>query len=287
MKKLFFGLACLIGLMFFASCTQEVIDDIMAQKPTVEFVSGEGFISGNTGAYIGTQLNFKVRIAPNTSSESELAHFDFSITDLAGNTVFNENPEITNPASDSTFSFSFTPATASTYAVTATVTDKAGKSNVAMLTVDYVEPISESIGTYTGTITLSGHIKSNEIAGYQTYDQDMDPEELATTITIGSVGENGHVRATLDIDGTPVSLYGTMAEDGTITFDTFNFSKTINLFVDVTLNLTMELTGRIGEDDVLTLEGPANGSGKTQVFIAYLEVNFEGNIEGRLEKVAE
>lgn len=288
MKKLFFGLACVIGLMFFASCTQEVIDDIMAQKPTVEFVSGEGLFSGNTGVYVGTELNFKVRVEPNSGSLAELTHFDFSIADLAGNVVFNENPAIEKPAEENFFEFSFTPEYASTYAVTASISDKAGKANVATVVIDYVEPISEGIGTYSGTITLSGHITSNEIAGHETYDMDMDPEELATTITMGTVGEEGRVRATFDIDGTPVSLYGTMGEDGvTITFDQFHFNKTISLFVNVTLDLAMDLVGTLGENDVLTLTGTAVGSGKTQVLIAFLEVNFDGTIEGSLEKVAE
>lgn len=281
-------MACFIGLMFFASCTQEVIDDIMAQKPVAEFVSEDGYISGNTSVYFGEELNFKVKVAPNSGSESPLTHFDFSITDKEGVTVFNENPTILDPNGENVFEYTFVPENASTYLVTATINDEAGKTNIVKVVVDYVMPVVEGLGTYSGVITLSGHITSNEIAGQQAYDQDLDPEELATTITLGTVEDGNRVSATLEIDGTPVTLYGTMEEDGvTITFDEFHFNKTINLFVDVTVDLVMNITGEMGEGDVLTLEGTAVGQGKTLVAFVYLEVDFDGNIEGSLEKVAE
>ena len=285
MKKLFFGLACIIGLMFFASCTQEQIDDIMAQKPVVEFVSGEGLISGNTGVYVGDTLNFKVRVAPNSGSEAELSHFNFAITDATGATVLDENPTILKPAEENFFEFTFVPDHASTYAVTATVTDANNKANVVNIVVDYVEPVVEGIGTFSGLINIVGHVTTNEVVGY-TYDGDYNIDSLATTLTLGHVADDNRVSATLDIDGTPVTLYGTMGEDNTIDFDEFNFSKTITLGVEVTLDLTMNMTGVL-ENDVLTLSGNASGEGKTMIAIIEFKANFEGNIDGSLEKVAE
>ena len=284
MKKLFFALACVVGLMTFASCTQEVIDDIMAQKPEVEFVTGEGLVSANTSIYLGEELNFKVRVAPNSGSESELAHFDFSITDLTGATVFNQNPEFTNAAGENTFEFTFTPQAASTYAVIATVTDKAGKANVAKVVVDCVEPVLEGLGTFTGEIDILGHVSTNEVIGY-TYDNDYNMEGLATILTLGAIDENNRVSATLEIDGTPVTLYGTMVE-GIITFDEFHFNKTISITVDVTLDLVMNMTGVL-QDDVLTLSGTAIGAGSTMVTVLQITANYNGTIEGSLEKVAE
>lgn len=285
MKKLFFGLACIIGLMFFASCTQEQIDDIMAQKPTVEFVAEEGYISGNTGMYLGEELKFKVKVAPNSGSEAALSHFDFSVTDLSGDTYYNDNPEITKPNEENIFEYNLTPNYPSTFVVTATITDVNGKVNLVKVVVDYVQPVVEGIGTFSGNININGHITSNEIAGQQAYDQDYNLENLATTLTLGAVDEGNRVIATLEIDGTPVTIYGTMV-DGNITFDEFNFNKTITLFVDVTLDLTMNMTGVL-ENDVLTLSGNATGEGKTMVLVVEFKVNFEGNIEGSLEKVVE
>ena len=277
-------MACIIGMMFFASCTQEQIDDIMAQKPVVEFVSGEGLVSGNTGMYLGDVMNFKVRVAPNAGSEAELSHFDFSITDLTGATVFNENPAITDPTSENFFEFSLEPKYASTFAVTATITDKAGKVNVATVVVDYVEPVVEGLGTFTGIIDIIGHVTTNEVVGY-TYNDDYNIENLATTLTLGAVDEGNRVIATLDIDGTPVTLYGTM-NDGTITFDEFHFNKTITITLDVTLDLAMNMTGVL-EDGVLTLSGTATGSGKTQILVLELVANYEGTINGTLTQVTE
>lgn len=285
MKKFFFGLACFIGLMTVASCTQEQIDEVMAQKPTVEFVSGEGYIVGNTSVYLGTDLLFKVKVAPNSGSEIELAHFDFSITDLTGATVFNENPEITNPNGENIFEFTYTPTTPSTYTVTATVTDKANKTNVIMAVVDCVEPVIEGLGTYTGKVSINGHVSTNDILGY-TYDDDYVIDSLATTITLGTVDENNRVSATLEIDGTPVTLYGTMVE-GNITFEEFHFNKTITITIGITIDLAMNMTGVL-ENDVLTLSGTATGSGSTQILLATLSANFEnGVIEGSLAKVTE
>ena len=275
-------MACIIGMMFFASCTQEQIDDIMAQKPVVEFVSGEGLISGNTGMYLGDVMNFKVRVAPNAGSEAELSHFDFSITDLTGATVFNENPAITDPTGENFFEFSLEPTYASTFAVTATITDKAGKVNVATVVVDYVEPVVEGLGTFTGIIDIIGHVTTNEVVGY-TYNDDYNIENLATTLTLGAVDEGNRVSATLDIDGTPVTLYGTM-NDGTITFDEFHFNKTITITLDVTLDLAMNMTGVLA-DGVLTLSGTATGSGKTQILVLELVANYEGTINGTLTQV--
>ena len=284
MKRFFFALACVIGLMTFASCTQEVIDDIMAQKPVVEFVTEEGMVSTNTSIYLGEELNFKVKVAPNSGSESQLAHFDFSITDLTGATVFNQNPEFTDPTTENFFEFTFTPEAASTYAVTATVTDQAGKANVATVVVDCVEPVLEGLGTFNGTIDIIGHVTTNEVVGY-TYDGDYNMEGLVTTLTLGTVDENNRVSATLEIDGTPVTLYGTMTE-GTITFDEFHFNKTITITVDVTLDLVMNMTGVI-ENDVLTLSGTATGAGSTMVIVLQVTADYNGTISGTLEKVVE
>lgn len=285
MKKLFFGLVCFIGLMTFASCTQEQIDEILEQKPTVEFVSGEGFISSNTSVYVDTELNFKVRIAPNSGSEAELDNIDFTITNNEGVTVFNSTPEITDPAGENTFEFSFTPESASFYTVTATVTDKAtpeAKKNIAFITVDVAEHVIEGIGTFVGIINITGHVTTDEVAGY-TYDDDYNIENMITTITLGAIDENNRVSGNIEIDGTPVTLYGTM-EDGIITFDEFHFNKTITITVDVDLDLAMNIIGTL-EDDVLTLTGTAVGSGTSQLLFVSLNAEYNGVIDGTLEKV--
>jgi len=283
MKKLFFALACVIGLMTFAGCTQEQIDDIMAQKPTVEFVSGEGLISTNNSFYVDTELNFKVKIAPNAGSNQPLTNFDFSITNLNGNTVYNRKPEF-NASAENILDFQFTPTEASTYTVTATVTDQAGKVNVATLVIDIAQPVIEGIGTFTGALNISGHVTTNEVVGYS-YDDDYNMENLVTTITLGAIDDNNRVSATIEIDGTPVTLYGTMVND-VITFDEFHFNKSISITVDVTLDLIMNMTGILANDE-LVLSGTATGSGSATVLLVTVTANYTGDIEGTLTKVVE
>ena len=287
MKKLFFGMACIIGMMFFASCTQEAIDEIMAQKPVVEFVEGEGLTAANASVYVGTVLNFKVKVAPNSGSKSELVNFNFSITDLTGASMMDENPTIGDPNGDNYFEFTLTPDHASAYAVTATATDKAGKINIVKIVVDCVQPTVEGIGTFVGTMTLTGHITSDTVQGYS-YNQDEQYENIPMTIVLGSLEEDNRVMATFEIEGTPVSLYATKTEN-TLAFDPFEFTKSVTLVpFTVALNFTMNMEGNL-VDDVLTLSGNCTGAGtgSLSVFVT-IHVNFnDGVISGELTKSAE
>lgn len=284
-------MACIIGMMFFASCTQEQIEDFMAQKPEVEFVAEEGFISGNCGVYFGTELNFKVTVAPNGSSESELSSFDFSIVDQHGNVVFNQKPEFENPAGENTFTFKFTPEAASLYGVTATITDQAGKSNAAVLSIDYVIPVEPGVGVFEGTVNLTGHVTSNAVAG-QTIDETKTFENLATTITLGELNEEtNRLMATIEVDGTPVTLEATMI-DNEINFDRCIYYRTMPVeiggipFASLVLDLAVDLTATI-DNGVMTLGGTAVGSGKAYALITVLEANFDGTMDGVLNQVVE
>lgn len=277
-------MACVIGLITFAGCTQEQIDDLMAQKPTVEFVSGEGYISASNSYYLGTELNFKVKVAPNSGSESPLTNFEFSITDRSGATVFNSTPELTDPNGENFFELSYTPEVASTYTITAKVTDQATKVNMATLIIDIAQPVVAEMGTFNGTLNINGHVTTNEVAG-QAYNQDENFENLPVNIVLGAIDDNNRISATIEIDGTPATLYGTLEND-IITFDEFHFNKTISLVVDVTLDLVMNITGTL-ENDVMTLNGTAAGTGSALVLFVTLNANYDGTLEGTLTKVVE
>ena len=283
MKKFTFALACVIGMMFFASCDPEVVEEIMEQKPEVSFVSEDGYISSNASLLVGTDLNFKVSISPNSSSLSELVNFDFSIANVSGEIVYNRTPEIIDPTNENIYVFDDLPELpASVYTVSATVNDAAGKTNVAVLVVDYVLPIEEGLGTFVGTMNIQGHLYSNEIAGYETYDMDTVFRDIPVTLVLGAVDDNNHVVGTFYVDDNPVSLYGTM-ENNVITFDEFRFYKVINLFVDVQLEYVMNITGVL-ENDAIFLGGTAFGTGETQVLLAILTVTLDGTMDGYLEK---
>ncbi|MBO7083252.1 MAG: hypothetical protein J6W30_05350 [Bacteroidales bacterium] len=283
MKKLTFALACVIGMMFFASCDPEVMEEILEQKPEVSFVSEEGYISGNSSILIGTELKFKVAIAPNSGSLSELVSFDFSIANASGNIVYSRNPEIIDPSNENIYVFDDLPElSASTYTVTATVTDAADKANVATVIVDYVLPIEEGLGTFVGTMNIQGHLSTNEIAGQEAYNLDTIIPDIPVTMVLGALDDNNNVRGTFYVEDTPVSLYGTM-ENNVITFDEFHFYKVINLYVDVQLEYAMNITGVLNNDNI-SLGGTAFGTGQTQILLAVLQVTLDGNMDGVLEK---
>ena len=291
MKKLFFALACFVGLMTFASCNFE---EMMKQKPEVNFVTEEGYFAGNTNVYLGTELKFKVTIAPNEGSESPLAHVDIAITDLTGTTVFpdastNGNPTIADPYGENTLEWSYTPTVPSTYTLTFKVSDEAGKINVKTIAISVVQPVEAVHGRFKGELDIQGHLKSNEVAGFQAYDQDYEFKDVPFTISLGATNDQ-RIIATFDIEGFPVTLEGNLEgsiEDGTITFDHFHFNKTINLFVDVTLDLTMDVTSII-EGETITVSGTAAGTGTASVSYASLNVEMTNCvINGTLNKLAE
>lgn len=286
MKKILLSLTCLVTIMFFASCTQEQIDDFLEKKPNVAFVEAEGFISTNTSMFVGTELNFQIKVSPNAGSESPLASLSFEVMDnLSGETVFTDNPEITDPNGESLISESFTPTYASNYTITATVKDEAGKMNIATIIIDYVQPTSAEIGVFEGTLVLNGHISTiQEYVGYQ-LDQDLDPIDLPTSITLGSVEDGERIKATFVIDGSPVSLYCT--QDGeNLLFDEFHFTKTINIILDINLDFTVNATG-ILTGNTLTLTGETSGTGSVNIPVINPQVSMTGEISGTLENKAE
>ncbi len=284
MKKLFFALACVIGLTFFASCDPNAINDLMGQKPTVEFVESEGYISSNSSYELGTPLNFQVKISPNQNTQSPLTRLDFDITNAEGVSVFHDAPTITDPTGENVFTFSFTPEATSLYAVTATLKDEAGKLGVAAITVDYVESIVEEIGTFKGKLNINGRIVSDEpILGNQLNDT-IEIKDIVTEITMGYTA-NHKVRVSLNIDGTPVSVYCTQ-EGNSFVFDPFVFTTKVTVIAEINLELTASITGVL-EGDALTIQGLAHGSGRANIPATNITVTLDGEINGTLDKEVE
>ena len=275
-------MACFIGLMFFASCDPE----IMQQLPEINFVEGAGYLTHNTGVRIGTELSFKVTVAPNLGSESELSGMEFYITNADGIKVLDEHPTIDDPTDENTFIFTYTPDALSTYTVTASVVDQAGKTKTATIVVGCFEDVQAGeYGAFCGAMNLHGYVTSNEIAGYDAYQhKEIDINDVPVTITLGELNGN-NIKIGLDIDDSYVALEGLM-EDNTVTLLDVDFYKSINLFVSVAVHFTTNITGVI-EDDVMTLSGTAEGTGTARVIVTKLDVNFEdGTVEGELQKVA-
>lgn len=285
MKKILLALTCLVTTVFFASCTQEQIDDFLEKKPNVAFVEADGYISSNTSVIVGTELMFQIKASPNSGSNSPLAHINFAVTDINGQTVKDVNPTIEDPTGETVFTESFTTEKVSTYVVTVTVTDEAGKANIAELTVTYMNPVVAEIGVFKGKLAILGRVTTDGgiIPGTNPLDEPLDISDIVTRITLGSV-DNNTISAMIDIEGTPVIFEATQ-NGNDLVFDEFVFNKAINLYgVEIELNITVNMTGVL-ENDVLTLDGTASGTGIVKVLGINVHVNLiDGTITGELEK---
>ena len=285
MKKVLFALACFVSSFFFASCTQEQFNDFLEKKPNISFVEEEGYISNNNSVLIGTELSFKIKASPNAGSKSPLARIVFTITDINGKIVKESRPTIQDPTVETVFIESFTTDKASTYAITAAVTDEEGKVNIAELTVTYMNPVIAEIGVFKGNLAILGRVTTDGgiIPGTNPIDEPLDISDIVTRITLGSV-ENNKINAMIDIEGTPVIFEATQ-NGNDLVFDEFIFNKAINLYgVDIELNITVNMTGVL-ENDVLTLDGTASGTGVVKVLGINVNVNLiDGTITGELEK---
>ena len=285
MKKLAFALACIVGMMFFASCDPES----MEQLPEVSFVEGEGLISHNIGVRLGTELKFNVSIAPNTGSESELKSMEFFITNADNQRVLEVHPTIENPAGENVFEYTYTPEAVSAYTVTVKVSDQAGKTRTEVLAVGCFENVEAGeLGAYRGTMDLHGYVTSNEIAGYDAYQhEEIDVPNVPVTITLGELnGDN--VKVGLDVEDTYVAIDGKWnSENNTLTILDIDFYKSVNLFINVSVHFTTNITGVV-ENDVMTLSGTAEGEGTARVLVAKLDVKFEeGTVNGELQKITD
>ena len=288
MKKLFFVMACVIGMMTFTSCDPSAIDDLMKQKPEISLLQGEDLFTHNTGVRVGTELNFQVKVAPNSSSMSPIANVKFTVKDLNGNLLKSESPEFEDPSVENIFDFSFTAEDSeTTYVFTFTVTDQASKSNeiiVNVISSEVVEPIN---GIYSGLINLHGYITTNEIAGHETYNhEEKELNDIPVTIYFGETNEQGQAHIGIEVEDTYMSFWCPM-ESNTIDLNEFVYYQSVELFVNVVVAVTANIDCEV-EDGVMTLSGTAEGIGEATVLLAKLDVKLEeGTLEGTLVEVTE
>lgn len=281
-------MACIIGLMTFASCDPSAIDDLMKQKPEIALLPGEGLLTHNTGVRVGTELNFQVKVTPNSSSMSPIANVEFTVKDLNGNLLKSENPDFEDPSVENIFDFSFTAENSeTTYVFTFTATDEASKSNeivVNVISSEVVEPVN---GIYAGLVNLHGYITTNEIAGHETYNhEEKELNDIPVNIYYGEVNEQGQAHIGIEVEDTYLSFWCPM-EGNTIHLNKFVYYQSVELFVSVFVEITANMDCVV-EDGIMTLSGTAEGIGEAMVLLAKLEVTLEeGTLEGTLVEVTE
>lgn len=279
MKKLAALFACLIGVLFFASCEEQNFDDILAQKPSIAFLSGEGYCSQDGNYYVDTVLNFKVQATPNATSEAPLYGFNFSIDDLNGHNLVDTS--FTVDTDTLLFTRSFQTQKAGVYIVTATVTDTAGKINSAELKISLVDPTANEIAKYAGYVSIVGDITFDTTT---MPDQHVAQDSIPTLISLNRGTQENEVVAVVGIEGTPYPV--TCIQEGNqLSFESFHITRTLP-GANVELDMVISMSGTL-EGDQLTVNGPVTGTGDLNLFIMVLHADMTGQIDGVLEKVEE
>lgn len=135
MKKLALALVCLVSVAFFASCTEPVENP----EPSIEIVATEGFVQD--GAVIDVQgdttlVTFGFNVASNPQTKKMLSSLKVSVDD----------EELDNLSLSSLSNFTYNKVLAYTFTrdeiigtstITAIVTDEAGQTNTASITIKF------------------------------------------------------------------------------------------------------------------------------------------------------
>ena len=288
MKKVALLVAC-IGVLFFASCTEEVLD-LLKKKPQVEFVKDAEHPSDAYSIMVGESITFTVQIAPNEETNAALKEFIFTIKNPSDNdaVVFEDRQTITEDLyATHVFEETFTATETGNYTVTATVKDENDAENVAAVYLDCASPIVDEIGTFKGVLKIAGGLTvDNPLTGPA--ELSLDATDVDVTVTLGNTAEDGVAEAQLNIDGSLVTLQ-CQKDNGTFRFDTFHFTKPIDLVSLATVEFDIEITDMVGvlDGDVLNVTAKASGDGSFMLSLLTATVKLDGTMEGPLDKMKE
>lgn len=280
MKKVTLSLLCIIGMMFFASCDPELISELFAQKPNIEFVEEEGYISSNCQVLFGEPLAFHIRVSPNDSTNAALKKLTFTIIDIDNGqqTLYEDVIQIEeNQHEVLDFYKTYTPQVAANLNISAIIEDSNNTKNVADLVIDYYKPGVE-IGKYEGNFRITGQLQSNN----PTIDNTpFDSGDIFTRITLDSIPGTNQLNATLDIDGTPVNIK-CEKNGNNIAFAEFHFVQNYVLVTSIDLDFTVNMVATMSDDETsLALSGTTTAKGD---IINVLTVDMTGDLTGELIK---
>ena len=278
MKKISLSLLCIIGMMFFASCDPELINELFAQKPNVEFVEEEGYISSNCQVLFGEPLNFHIRVSPNDSTDYALKKLTFTIIDIDNGqqTIYEDIIKIEeNQHEVLDFYKTYTPEVAANLNISAIIEDSNNTRNIADLVIDYYQPGVE-IGRYEGNIKITGQLQSNNPT---INDTPFDSGDIYTKITLDSIPGTNKFNATLDIDGTPVNIK-CEKNGNSIAFAEFHFVQTYVFVTSIDLDFTVNMVAIVSDDETtITLDGTTTAHGD---IVDMLTVDMDGVMTGEL-----
>jgi hypothetical protein len=135
MKKLALALVCLFSLAFFASCEQEISD----RRPTISVKVDEGYVQDGDVVQLYTQNKFGFIMTSNPLTMKKLTGFTVYVddTELAALDLENETSYV---YIDSVFYKLDRDVIIGESVIKAIVTDEAGESNTATITLQLQEP---------------------------------------------------------------------------------------------------------------------------------------------------
>lgn len=269
MKKLSFALACIIGLMLFASCKK---DESTNNNPddlplTITPITDEGFVKDGDEVFVLNSFKFGFE-----AQGTDLTLFTCTIE--SGGETTSDQTEMENAICNS-YECTFMPTVAGEIKITGTIKNAKGETATATITINAIETENHKfIGNYDGPLSGSGSIElMGQSFDIPTFDYDSQLEIL--------VGENGNEILSYYItEGTTYEVKG-ICNGNDVTFEPF----TINYEEDGSaMSLAINLIGTL-ENDNLHVTGTAFSEGEFempeyQMPIPYVvNINFDGVLD--------
>jgi hypothetical protein len=164
MKKLALALMCLVSVAFFASCTQEITDP----KPTISVKVDEGFVQDGDVVQMYTQNQFGFIMTSNPQTMKKLSSLKVYVDDAEWANV-DLTGETSYVYTDSVFYQLEREEIIGESVIKAVVTDEAGETNGATITLKIQEPVIPLLGKSIEWVRKGANLMGNteeEMASY-------------------------------------------------------------------------------------------------------------------------
>lgn len=164
MKKLALALMCLVSVAFFASCKQEINDP----KPTISVKVDEGFVQDGDVVQLYTQNKFGFIMASNPLTGKKLSSLKVYVDDTEWANVDLEN-ETSFVYIDSVLYKLDREEIIGESVIKAIVTDEAGESNTATITLKIQEPVVPLVGKTVEWVRRGSNLMGDTEAEMKSY----------------------------------------------------------------------------------------------------------------------
>lgn len=280
MKKSKYIVACLIGLIFLASCKKDPV------APTISVYVGEECVTENAHVYSGDEV-----LVGFTCTGENLTKIDI-VFSQDGTVLASYSDDLNGQKNDPVSSYickhNFVIRTSGTVTVTGTVTDASGQTASKSFNIHYDEkPNSKFVGDYEGNALFTGTMEAS-IAGLDPMQEEVTDHE--TPIILGiTEGENiNEVVITCRVNDQESTATGIVEGNKIIVELTdvpYTFDYDMNGFsISPTMTMNLNLTATL-VDGQLNLDGTCNGDGEIHIFLYNGTITIDGTIGGNLNKL--